>query len=111
MTARITKGLAGYLITVNKGKRKRPILQSGYQKEGIFVVKHDINTVINKANKQIYTIGKFTPELSEVYNDLFKGEQNTSLYKNAGSITIEIGCESDICLDKHDTLSILEDLQ
>ena len=83
---------------------------------------------MNSATKEIYTVGKVTPDLSEIYNDLLKSEQNssssilnlpspiytdTSTFKNASNSTIESGCESDVCLDDDDKeiLSILEDLQ
>ena len=83
---------------------------------------------MNSATKEIDTVGKVTPDLSEIYNDLLKSEQNssspmlnlpppictdTSTSKNASNSTIESGCESDVCLDDYDKeiLSILEDLQ
>ena len=127
---RIIKSLAGWPITLNKRKRKRhaEVLQIGCEKVGTFAVKEGINAVMNSANKEIDTVGKVTPDLLEIYNDLLKSEQNssspmsnlpplictdTSTSKNASNSTIESGCESDVCLDDYDKeiLSILEDLQ
>ena len=54
------------------------MLQIGYEKEGTFVFKEGINAVMNSATKEIDTVGKVTPDLSEIYNDLFKSEQNSS---------------------------------
>ena len=54
------------------------MLQIGYEKEGTFVFKEGINAVMNSAAKEIDTVGKVTPDLSEIYNDLFKSEQNSS---------------------------------
>ena len=100
-------------------KKKRDfaeVLQSGYQKEGTFVFKQDINAVMNRARREIYTVGKFTADISEVYNDLLKSEQNSFLampnllplicadiltFKNASNIIIRSGCESDVGLDEH----------
>ena len=104
------------------------MLQIGCEKEETFVFKEGINAVINSATKEIDTMGKATPDLSEIYNDYLKIEQNssslmlnlppaictdTSTSKNASNSTIESGCESDVCLDDYDKeiLSILEDLQ
>ena len=87
-----------------------------------------INAVMNSATKEIDTVGKVTSDLSEIYNDLLKSEQNISspmpnlpppickdtfTSKNASNSTIESGCKSDVCLDDYDKeiLSILEDLQ
>ena len=65
---------------------------------------------MNSATKEIDTVGKVTPDLSEIHNDFLKSEQNSSspmlnlptpictdtfTSKNA----IERGCESDVCLD------------
>ena len=104
------------------------MLQSGYEKEGTFLVKHGINAVMKSATKEIYTVGKVTPDLSEFHNDLLKSVENssspmlnlsppictdTSTFKNASNGTIESGCESDFCLDDYDEeiLSIFEYLQ
>ena len=104
------------------------MLQIGCEKVGTFAVKEGINAVMNSANKEIDTVGKVTPDLLEIYNDLLKSEQNssspmsnlpplictdTSTSKNASNSTIESGCESDVCLDDYDKeiLSILEDRQ
>ena len=54
------------------------MLQIGYEKEGTFVFKEGINAVMNSATKEIDTVGKVTLDLSEIYNDLFKSEQNSS---------------------------------
>ena len=54
------------------------MLQIECEKEGTFVVKEGINAVMNSATKEIDTVGKVTPDLSEIYNDLFKSEQNSS---------------------------------
>ena len=54
------------------------MLQIGYEKEGTFVFKEGINAVMNSATKEIDTVGKVTPDLSEIYNDLLKSEQNSS---------------------------------
>ena len=54
------------------------MLQIGYEKEGTFAFKEGINAVMNSATKEIDTVGKVTPDLSEIYNDLFKSEQNSS---------------------------------
>ena len=54
------------------------MLQIGCEKEGTFVFKEGINAVMNSATKEIDTVGKVTPDLSEIYNDLFKSEQNSS---------------------------------
>ena len=54
------------------------MLQIGYEKEGTFVFKEGIYAVMNSATKEIDTVGKVTPDLSEIYNDLFKSEQNSS---------------------------------
>ena len=83
---------------------------------------------MNNATKEIYTVGKVTLDLSEIYNDLLKSEQNssspmlnlplpictdTSTSQIASNITIESGCESDVCLDEYDKkiLSIHEAIQ
>ena len=83
---------------------------------------------MNSATKEIDTMGKVTPDLSKIYNDLLKSEQNssstmpnlpppictdTSTSKNVSNSTIESGCESDVCLNNYDKeiLNILEDLQ
>ena len=83
---------------------------------------------MNSATKEIVTVGKATPDISEIYNDLLKSEQynsspmpnlpppvctDTSTSKNASDSTIESGFESDVCLDYYDKeiQSILEDLQ
>ena len=107
-----------------KKKIYAKVLQIGREKEGTFVVKEGINAVMNSATKEIDTVGKVTLDLSEIYNDLLKSEQNssspmlnlpppictdTSTSKNASNSTIESGCESDN-YDK-EILSILEDLQ
>ena len=54
------------------------MLQIGCEKDGTFVVKEDINAVMNSATKEIDTLGKVTPDLLEIYNDLLKSEQNSS---------------------------------
>ena len=54
------------------------MLQIECEKEGTFVVKEGINAVMNSATKEIDTVGKVTPDLSEIYNDLLKSEQNSS---------------------------------
>ena len=54
------------------------MLQIGYEKEGTFVFQEGINAVMNSATKEIDTVGKVTLDLSEIYNDLFKSEQNSS---------------------------------
>ena len=91
-------------------------------------VKEGINAVMNSASKEIDTVGMVTPDLSEIYNDSLKSEENSSspmpnltppictdtfTSKNASNSTIESGCESDVCLDDYhkEILSILEDLQ
>ena len=104
------------------------ILESEYEKEGSFAVNpniQDINALINSETKEIYTVVKVRPGLSEICNDLLKSEQNSSLpmlnlppplctetstYKNASNIIIGSGCESDICLDEYnkEILSIFE---
>ena len=73
-------------------------------------------------------MGNVTPDLSEIYNNLLKSEQNSSSQmpnlprpicadtftsKNASNSTIESDCESNACLDDYDEeiLSILEDLR
>ena len=76
-----------------------------------------INAVMSSATKKIDAVGKVTPDLSEVYNDLLKSEQNssspmpnlpppictdTSTSKNASNSTTESGYESDVCLDDCD---------
>ena len=76
-----------------------------------------INAVMSSAIKEIDAVGKVTPDLSEVYNDLLKSEQNssspmpnlpppictdTSTSKNASNSTTESGYESDVCLDDCD---------
>ena len=116
--------------TDNRKQRKKKItsaevLQSGYEKEGTFVVKQAISTVMKPKR---YTVGKVTPDLSEIYITLLKSEQNSSLpilnlpppictdtlaSKNASNTTIESSCESDVCFDEYDKeiLSILADLQ
>ena len=83
---------------------------------------------MNSATKEIYTVCKVTPDLSEIYYDLLKSKQkrsspmfnlpapictDTSTSKNASNITIESGCEPDVCLDEYDKeiLNILEDIQ
>ena len=68
---------------------------------------------MNNATKEIYSVGKVTANLSEIYNDLLKKEQNssspmlnlvpsicayTSTSQNAFSISIGSDCESDVCL-------------
>ena len=119
-------------VTDNREQRKKKktyaeVLQIECEKEGTFVVKEGINAVINSVTKEIDTVGKVTPDLSEVYNDLLKSEQRSSspmpnlpppictdasASKNASNSTIESSCESDVCLDDYnkDVLSILEDL-
>ena len=104
------------------------MLEIGCEKEGTFAVKDGINAVMNNGTKEIDTVGKVTPDLSEIYSDLLKSElsssspvsnlpppncKDTSTSKNASNSTIESGCESDVCLDDYDKeiLSILEDLQ
>ena len=104
------------------------MLEIGCEKEGTFAVKDGINAVMNNGTKEIDTMGKVTPDLSEIYNDLLKSELNSpspmsnlpppiskdiSASKNTSNSTIESGCESDVCLDDYDKeiLSILEDLQ
>ena len=63
-------------------KRKRPILKccrGGYEKKLTFAVIstiQDLSTVINNSSKEIFTDGKFTPSLSEIF-DLLKSEQNS----------------------------------
>ena len=54
------------------------MLQIGCEKDGTFVVKEGINAVMNSATKEIDTVGKVTPDLLEIYNDLLKSEQNSS---------------------------------
>ena len=125
------KGLSW--VTDNRKQRKKKktyaeVLQIGCEKEGTFVVKEATNAVMNSATKEIDTVGKVTLDLSEIYNDLLKSEQNssslvlnlppsictdTSTSKNASNCTIESGCESDVCPDDYDKeiLSILEYLQ
>ena len=105
----------------NREERKQKkdfveVLQSGYEKEGTFVFKQDINAVMNRACKEIYTVGKVTADILEIYNDLLKSEQNSFLampnlpplicvdtltFKNVSNIIIESGCESDVGLDEH----------
>ena len=120
-------------VTDNRKQRKKKktyaeVLQIGCEKEGTFVVKEGVNAVMNSVTKEIDTVAKVTPDLSEIHNDLLKSEQNssssmlnlppsictdTSTCKNASNSTIESVCESDVCLDNYDKeiLSILEDLQ
>ena len=103
------------------------VLQSGYEKERIFAVNSTIKDISTVMNKKIYTASKVTPNLSDIYNDFLKSEQkssvpmlslppplctDTSISKNASNITVKSGCESDVCLERHDQkfLSILEDL-
>ena len=77
---------------------------------------------MNSAIKGIYTVGKVTLDLSEIYNDLLKSEQNNSLpmlnlpppictdtstLKNASNITVKSGHEE----YGKEILSILEGLQ
>ena len=72
---------------------------------------------MSSATKEIDTVGKVTPDLSEIYNDLLKIEQKSSspmpnlpppictdtfTSKNVSNSTIESGCESDICLGDYD---------
>ena len=119
-------------VTSNRKQRKKKktyaeVQQIRCEKEGTFVVKEGINAVANNATKEIDTVGKVTPDLSEIYNYLLKSEQNssspmpnlpppictdTSTPKNTSNSTIERGCESDVCLDDYDKeiLSILEGL-
>ena len=54
------------------------MLQIGCEKGGTFVVKEGINAVMNSAIKLIDTVGNITPDLSEIYNNLLKNEQNSS---------------------------------
>ena len=109
-------------VTSNRKQRKKKktyaeVLQIRCEKEGTFVVKEGINAVANNATKEIDTVGKVTPDLSEIYNYLLKSEQNssspmpnlpppictdTSTSKNASNSTIESGYESDVCLDDYD---------
>ena len=64
-------------------------------------------------NKEIYTDTKVTTNLSEIYNDLLKSEQNsslpmfnlppplctdTSIFQDASNIIIGSGFESNVCL-------------
>ena len=120
-------------VTENRTQRKKKktfaeVLQIGLEKEGTFVVKEGINAVVNSPTKEIDTVNKVTLDLSEIYNDLLKSEQNgsspmpnlpspictdTSTSKIASNSTIGNGCESDVCLNDYDKeiLSILEDLQ
>ena len=101
-----------------KKKYYAEVLQTGYEKEGTFVVKQDINAVMNSATKDIYTVGKVTPHLSKIYEDLLKSEQNSSsLMVNlpppiCTDISTSKVVKSDVCLDEYDKeiLSILEDL-
>ena len=100
----------------------------GFKKKKLFVVKEGINTVINSASKEIDTMGMVTRDLSEIYNDSWKSEENSSspipnltpptctdtfTSKNASNSTNESGCESDVCFDDYDKeiLSIPEDPQ
>ena len=79
-------------------------------------------------NKEIYTDSKITPNFSEIFNDLLKSEQNSSLpmlnlppplctdtftCQNPSNIIIGSGYESDVGLDGYDKeiLGILEDAQ
>ena len=118
-------------VTENRTQRKKKktfaeVLQIGLEKEGTFVVKEGINAVVNSPTKEIDTVNKVTLDLSEIYNDLLKSEQNgsspmpnlpspictdTSTSKIASNSTIGNGCESDVCLNDYDKeiLSILED--
>ena len=120
-------------VTDNCKQRKKKktyaeVLQIGCEKEGTFVIKEGVNAVMNSVTKEIDTLGKVTPGLSEIHKDLLKSEQNSSspmlnippsictdisTSKNASNSTIESGCESNVCLDNYDKeiLSILEDLQ
>ena len=120
-------------VTGNRKQRKKDktyaqMLQIGFEKEGTFVVKEGIKAVMNSAAKDIDTVGNFTPDLSEIYNNWLKSEQNSSspmpnlpppictdtfTSKNASNSTIESGCEYDVCLHDYDKeiLSILKDLQ
>ena len=64
-------------VTDNRKQRKKKktyaeVLQIGCEKEGTFVVKEGINTLMNRATKEIDTVGKITPDLSEIYNDCEK---------------------------------------
>ena len=65
-------------VTANREQRKKKktyaeVPQSGYEKEGTFVVKQDINAVKNSATKEeIYTVGKVTPDLSEISQQAFQ---------------------------------------
>ena len=72
---------------------------------------------MNSVSKEIDTVAKVTLDLSEIYNDLLKSDQNgsspmlnipplickdTSTSKNTSSGTIKSGCESNVCLDNYD---------
>ena len=108
-------------VSDNREQRKKKktfaeVLQSGYEKEVTFVFKQDINAVMNRARKEIYTVGKVTADISEIYNDLLKNEQNsfsampnfpplicadTFTFKNESNIIIGSGCEFDVDLDEY----------
>ena len=72
------KDLAEWQITQRQKKAFAGVLQIGCEKDGTFVVKEGINAVMNSATKEIDTVGKVTPDLLEIYNDLLKSEQNSS---------------------------------
>ena len=71
------------------------------------LVKEGINGVMNSVSKEIDTVAKVTLDLSEIYNDLLKSDQNgsslmlnipplickdTSTSKNTSNGTIKSGC-------------------
>ena len=115
---------------MNDGKGERP-MPSRYEKVGTFKVNftiQDISVVMKNATKETYTDCKVTPNLSKIYNDLIKSENNspsimlnllpllctdTCASKNGSNIIIGGGCEFDICLDGYEKeiLSIIKDLQ
>ena len=64
-------------VTNNCKKKKKKktyaeVLQIRCEKEGTFVFKEGIKAVINIATKEIDTMGKATPDLSEICNDYLK---------------------------------------